>query len=466
MQRIAFFTLASTFVFGSCLAMEPDEELVGEQQEQILTGMPDVSEFPNVVAMRVVRPPDDEGDPQDDLLCTGTLVEACTVLTSAHCVYDNVEAGTVADIDLRSGAGFSDGTPLPIESIEIHRYFNPDASNVNELALIRIQDGSCPAVTPATIYDEPITDSDVERPLTLVGYGITVEATTNDGSRTKVDTPIVSVGPRHVFAGTDDVTTCAGDSGGPGFLDVVGEPELATMTVLQGGCARAVQRTRLDLYTESFLYPFIDRFSGACTFDGECVTDGCRSPDPDCDDCLWGNDVCGTGCETRDWDCDLGSFVGEACESNDDCEELGRCIAATDDETFTYCARPCDPAAASPDCPSGMECTDLGGGDGECTWLEPSPGSQGASCVSNDQCRSGICENDICVFECGDGNSCPDPFTCGPSEVSPGTMVCLGEVLEGGGGFCAVGGEVRDWLAPLLLALFGLPLITRRRRRA
>ena len=461
--RLSLASLATTLLAASCELSLDGTSDIGQREEQVLTGNPDIT-FPNVVGMYITLPPDDDDNPQDPIYCTGTLIEECTVLTSARCVNENIDADDIAGIDLRVGAGFSEGQNFPIESIELHRYFDPDAVNGNELALIRLAT-PCPAATPVTLYDSPIVAADVGRDLTLVGYGITVDSQTEGGSRTKASTPVVTVGTRHVFAGTDEVTSCEGDSGGPGFFDVTGSPQLATMTVRQGGCNDTVQRTRLDLYTASFLYPYIDRFSGPCALDDVCVTDGCRTPDPDCagNECQWGNE-CATGCETRDWDCEeLGSFAGEACESSDDCEELGRCIPATDDESFTYCSRPCVVGDANA-CPTGMQCTDLGS-TGECTWSEPSPGSQGADCVSNEQCRSNICENDICVFECGAGDSCPDPFTCGPSQVAPGTQVCLGEVFEGGGGFCSVGGDARNWLAPLCLALFGVPLITRRRRR-
>jgi hypothetical protein len=80
------------------------------------------------------------------------------------------------------------------------------------------------------------------------------------------------------------------------------------------------------------------------------------------------------------------------------------------------------------------------GGEMQCIFdpSVPSPGSQGATCDTSGACRSGICEDRICVNPCDPaGPACPDPFACGPSQVAPGQNVCRGESLTGGGGFCA-----------------------------
>lgn len=420
-----------------CLSEAP-EAAIGEETRASLGGDPD-SDFPNVCVMHVQPPPDDQGNAQDEFACTCTLVEAQTVLTSARCVNENVEEDMVEGIEIRFGTGFGDGDPFAIDGgaagITLHRYFDPAGANLNELALIRLADA--PTAEPV-VLNEDASRLATEVDLTLVGFGIRVESEAIDAVRNSITTPITTVGDDYVFAGTDDLTTCAGDSGAPGFLDAETDPVMAVMTARQDGCTRSVQRVRLDLYTESFLYPFIDRYSGACTLDGECVETGCRTPDPDCDPCLWqggGAADCEEECPTRDWDCELGSFAGEACAKDGDCEEGGRCVTAADDETFTYCSRPCGDGLAA--CPNGMECS-----EGECTWIAPSPGSPGATCSGAEACRSGVCE-------------------CGVCQVQAGAGACT----QGGGGFCAVGGgDSGSGLAPLALLALAIPLVMRRRR--
>jgi len=428
--------LVTAFALAACQA--PGDDL-GQETRASLGGSPD-TDFPNVCVMHVQPPDDDQGNPQDEFACTCTLVEAQTVLTSARCVNENLEKDMVDGIVIKFGTGFGGGTTAAIDGgaagITLHRYFDPDAANLNELALIRLAEA--PTADPVTLIDRTITDGDKLADLTLVGFGVRVESQDIDDVRNSITTPITMVGDDFVYAGTDDLTTCAGDSGAPGFLDAATDPVMAVMTARQSGCTKTVQRTRLDLYTESFLYPFIDRTSGACPLDGTCTTTGCRSPDPDCDPCLWqggGEADCEEECPTRDWDCPFGSDTGAECTKDGDCEHGGRCVVAADDDTFKYCNRPCGTALEA--CPTGMECM-----SGECAYTTPSPGSPGAACTGAEACRSGVCE-------------------CGVCQLTEGAGVCT----QGGGGFCQVGGGDGGGLAPLaLLGLLGLPLAIRRRR--
>lgn len=409
----------------------------GRESRASLGGAGD-ADFPNVCVMHILPPPDDQGQARPEFACTCTLVEARTVLTSARCVSDNVEKDMVDGIEIRFGTGFDAGDPVAIDGgkagITIHRYFDPDAG-LNDLALIRL--AADPGVAPVEQFagaSDIATDAD----LTLVGFGATLAGGDIDAVRNRITTPITTVGDDFVFAGTDDLTTCAGDSGAPGFLNADSDPVLAVVTGRQSECTKTVRRTRIDLYTESFLYPFIDRYSGPCAAGDTCTTTDCRSPDPDCDPCLWqggGEADCEEDCPTRDWDCPLGADTGAACTKDGDCEHGGRCVQAADDETFTYCDRPC--GAGLEVCPAGMECT-----DGACVYTAPSPGSPGATCSGPDACRSGVCE-------------------CGVCQVMAGA----GECGAGGGGFCQVGGDAGGGLTPLgLVGLLGLALAIGRRR--
>jgi MYXO-CTERM domain-containing protein len=412
---------------------------VGQETRASLGGTPD-TDFPNVCVMHVQPPPDDQDNPQPEFACTCTLVEAQTVLTSARCVNENLEKDMVEGITIKFGTGFAGGTAFAIDGgaagITLHRYFDPDGANLNELALIRLVEA--PTAEPVTLNDDP-ADLENGPDLTLVGFGDTEDADDIDTVRNSITTPITTVGDDFVKAGTDELTTCPGDSGAPGFLNAAVAPVMAVMTVRQDDCNSTVQRTRLDLYTESFLYPFIDLYSGPCPLDGNCTTDLCRTPDRDCPEnkCLWENDPadCEEDCPTRDWDCALGSDTGAACTKDGDCEHGGRCVVASDDETFKYCNRPCGTGLEA--CPTGMECM-----DDECVYLAPSPGSHGATCTGPDACRSGVCECGVCQVQAGDG-------------------VCT----QGGGGFCAVGGGDAPGLAALALLALGLPIAIRRRRR-
>lgn len=452
MNHICKLTIAALALAACGIDLDEEDDELGSEAAEVLGGTLDTT-HPEVCVMEITLPPGDDGQPQNPnpIRCTCTLVEAQTILTSASCVSDNVEADTIDDIVVKFGDSFSEGVEFGVTDVEFHRYFDPDIGGQFQLALIRLD--AAPGETPAEINVDGVLQTTL--PVTLIGFGEDMEGGT-PGARRANETPITSVAEKFIFAGTDEVTTCAHDSGGPVYATVDGENEVVVaMTSRQGDCGQQIQRLRLDIHADTFILPYVDRFSGACPLDDVCTTDGCRSPDPDCPEnaCAWGN-ACEEDCPTRDWDCAIGTFVGEACAANGECEEGGRCIAATDDTTFLYCSRPCTMGAEGT-CPAGMECTTGDNGD-ECTYLSPSPGSQGAACVGNADCRSDICENDICVFPCGPGGECAAPFTCGASTVADGAMVCLGEVIEGGGGFglCAAGGDSRGWLSALgVLAL-------------
>jgi hypothetical protein len=443
--------LVSLLVLAACQP-GPDTDL-GQRALPITGGQQDVT-HEAVCAMKVLLPADPQ-NPQmqrEEIWCTCTLIEERTVLTAAACVADNLEEDLLDDIDLRFGISYTEATAIAVTEGVVHRYFDADASSRYNLAMLRLE--TAPGLTPATLNERTITEADVGTDLTLVGFGTTDDQLEQFGARRSVTTPITVVDPRFVFAGTSTETSCEGDSGGPGFVDW-GEGEvLATVNVRQGRCFNNAQRTRVDPFLDTFIYPYIDRFSGACPLDTVCDDQvECRSVDPDCEPCAWDGETCAEDCPTRDWDCELGSFTGQACATSGECEEQGTCIAATDEPEFTYCASPCDPSLAVDPCPGDMFCADLGGGEGQCTHPEPSPGSQGYGCSFGGECRSGICEEQICVNECDPGGeACPGDYTCGPSTVQAGTNVCLGRVFSGGGGFCNAGAGESP-LGPLGLAL-------------
>jgi len=462
-------TLLSLMVASCQIDFEED---LGTLSQTVIGGNAlDAAEFDEVCSMAIIIPPDDEGDPRDPITCTCVLVGKdgtnAIILTSAECVDENLDANTLGDIIVTFGPFVSSGTNFNVLEVELHRYFDDDQATLYELAMVRL-DG-VPAEGTAAISTRSLTASDIGGTLTLLGFGETEDSKGDVGTLRALNVTIDVVGPLLVRAGDVDLTTCDGDSGGPGFIDNAGTAELATINVISGRCFENAARTRTDIFNDSFIFPYIDRFIGVCKVDGTCTTTGCRTPDPDCNECSWGN-TCKEDCPSRDWDCPLGSFNGDACTKDGDCEEFGRCIAADDESDFTYCAKPCDPAD-NESCKAGMECRDNGSGN-ECSWLTPSPGSQGATCSVPVECRSGICEDTICVNICQTQADCVGDFTCAPSKTMPGTMACLGQSLTGGGGFCAIApagtararDDSRSYMF-LFALLLGVAFVSRRRRK-
>ena len=472
-------------VMTSLFACQVDSDRVGTVDQPILGGDA-LTSNDAVCAMYIVLPVDDDGDAQDPIYCTGAHVAPGVVLTAAACVEENLTAGTLSDIDVRFGVSFTSGTPFGVEDVILHRYYDPDSDRQHNLALLLLD--AEPTAPVVVLNDRELSAADIPAGdvcgtadttftpdaagcVTLVGYGETGDDELDFGAQRRTVVPLTSFDPLNIFTADVAKQTCLGDSGAPAFMNFGSGPVMVAITARWGSCFGNVQRTRIDVHLNDFIYPYLDRFGDTCGLDGTtCETSCPRTPDPDCDDCSW-NDVCEEECPTRDWDCELGSFVGEACVKSGDCEKGGRCVAAADDATFMFCSLPCD-AADADSCPDNMTC-DTGDSAGECVWNTPSPGSQGYPCNLNLDCRSNICEETICVNACTPGGDpCPDPYICGPSTVEQGTNVCLGAIFSGGGGFCtpssvAMGrNQSSPWggLVALMLAVAGVFFASRRRR--
>ncbi len=436
--------------------------------------------------------PDDVGERH----CTGIQIASGFVLTASGCVADNIEGEALDGIEVRFGRDIETNPTetFGVDDAALYRYYDEGYISRAGLALLHL-DGT-PSAPSFPVSDRVVTSADMPSTnecgdldngyddqgagcVTLVGYGETADGLDDFGSLLRIVVPITTVTATSIRAETQDAMSCIGDAGGPAFLAGDGGMDLVAITSrpqdpvdpTAEACrhTKNVSRILLAAHLDDFIYPYIDRFGDTCGADDNCETSCPRTPDPDCDPCSWDGTTCDEDCTVRDWDCPLGSFAGEECVDSGDCEEGGRCVAASDDDSFLYCTLPCDPAASA--CPEGMVCDDSET-SGECVWTTPSPGSQGFACTSAAACRSGICEEQICVEPCTPGaGDCSDPYVCGPSTVQPGTDVCLGQKISGGGGFCTPSSvamrepRTTGWnaLALLGLAIGGL-LVLRRRR--
>lgn len=475
-----FLSLAASLAACQMDSGEFQEGDLGSAEQEAIGGAPAQGKdhYGAVAAITILRPSGDATSSRTEFrYCSGVLIEERTVMTAAECLYDNLEAELDAELPephldaasvvVQFGSSIGGTTEYQLDAsfdqpgiitkgLMLHRYYDPDLRGSNDIALLYLSEAPV-GVDPVALHTAAVTEADVGTLVELVGYGKndegpgTVEEFT---ARNVVATAITSVSSKRIQAGTDEATTCYADSGGPGFINFDEDPEVVSVSVIQTECSVSVNRQRVDVHVEQFLAPYIKRVSGGCDQAG------------DCDVCEF-DGVCEEDCPSRDWDCEIGSRAGEGCAADGDCEELGACIAATDDTDFLYCDKPCDVNDAA-SCPAGMSCDS----DSRCVYEGISPGSQGATCTSPGECRSGYCENNFCAFECDPAADTCDTeagFTCLPSIDNSDVDVCRTELRTGGGGFChaAAGPHLHEGARNSLLAGLGLLMVIgffRRRR--
>jgi len=444
------------------------------------------TDFESACSIRVPRPPTPTGDDRPDGKCSCVLVGEQVILTTSNCLAVNVED---SDPPLTAGIEVQfviDGPTYAVDDIALYRYYDSSVTAVDglagdgftEFAMAHLT--TSPGITPAVVNTSPLNPNFQNATVTLLGYGATTASSLDidfGNVRRGIEAPVRNLLYTHFWAGSEDSTTCPGDEGGPVFADIGGEVKLVAITQadLLSRCFDNINRMRVDTVANQFIIPYIARYqSGAdCNRNGVCAS-GCEFDDVDCDTCAWQGVAsgCDESCAPRDFDCALGSLPGFECETDSDCEFGGRCLAAEDDSTFKYCTSPCDDAGLTgpKSCSNGQTCVAAGPVGDECQYGTPSRGSQGFACVTNSDCRSDICEGDICVFECNGPGDCPAGTECLPSQVAGGTNVCrLPGGGTGGGGFCAIQNPgAKGSGAPLgfvFFAAFAAIFALRQRRR-
>ncbi len=435
---------------AGCVAGQEQPDLA-TRAEAIVGGIEDST--PGVVSTRHVM-----GE------CTGTVVGERVVLTAAHCIEDDFNnddhRGTISFGD-GGAAGFPDS--VGILRLAPHRYFDMADIRNYDIGLIRLRD---PIPDGAQIHPfnlDPL-DNLVGEQVRTVGFGYTDGvAETGAGTKRSAFFTVAAQTAFHLSFGDEDRNICQGDSGGPTFANIDGvDTVVAVSSFTSDFCMGASSVVRTDAYRD-FLIEVFDAWDGPCQHDGNCVTAGCRTPDPDCAPCGF-DAFCDSGCDTLDLDCPIVGFAGDLCDNNDGCESRV-CVGGLDDPRVEYCSGSCDPSMpADTQCdPPLTVCRDDGGG-GRCYYEGISPGAQGSPCTSETECRSGVCDPDelFCIEQCGDGfPECRDPYEC--VNVG-GVKACT----FGDGGGCAVAAghspnsRSGAWCAWLLVAM----VFAMRRRRS
>ncbi len=394
--------------------------------------------------------------------CSGTLVSPSVVLTAAHCV-DGTTAEPPATVFFGPDID-GEGPRMGATSSWYHPNWDGEPGQY-DIGLVLLDRPVAPeAVVP--LNTSPATDH-VGEECRIIGYGVNVRGTDEGVGIRRTATELIRQTQSDVFTtGSTETSICFGDSGGPVLLDIDGIEYVAGVSSYTRGenCDPPQGCTRVDLYVDSYIRPWIQEHDSACGEDGLCARTGCVD-DPDCAPC--GPDgTCTDECPLPDPDCPT-SGLGEICQADTQCAS-GLCVFWTGDTHSKFCSRECDLGAD--DCPDGMLCKTVMPFGDICYFEEPPAGVVGDRCDEPTDCGSYICDQGECVIECdlGAGQLCPADFECGSQNGVD--YYCHGIGGDEGGGCCAAAGSrgasgpTTGHFAVLALALLGL-LGARRRSR-
>jgi V8-like Glu-specific endopeptidase len=273
----------------------PPEEGV---QEPIVGGTDDTDD-PAVAGLFSHLPGQTQG-----FLCTSTLIAPRVLLTAAHCVAPS-EVGDGA-VFVAIFANALKGAPQ-LEVVETR--FDPlfDKNNITNGHDIGVAILKNPVtdVRPIPYIRQTLTQELAGNTIRLIGYGLNngfdTQGTSAGTKRTLV-TSLNSIDAVTISVGKLGSTSCSGDSGGPGLVQINGVETVVGVTsygIIY--CLSAGFYTRVDLYT-----PFIDK---AVADAGGGGGGGCT---PSCAGKQCGDDACGGQCPSQ-------------CAPGDVCTPAGQC---------------------------------------------------------------------------------------------------------------------------------------------
>ena len=254
------------------------------EPSRIVFGTPDVANTYSNVAAVIARAPSGRFFP----FCSGTLIEPTVVLTAAHCTsYFETELaplGYTLYVSFRNVIAYGSqadaattASLIPVTDAITNPDYSQRQSDVGDLGLLIL--ATAPAgITPATLptlglLDQLAAQNGLKRAtFTVVGYGVQDRVVGGGPPFFMDDNPLTR---GYAFASfmslnkgylrlsqnpsTGDAGACYGDSGGPNFLSVNGQPILVAVTITGDVPCRATNVVyRLDTVSaQTFLSTYL-----------------------------------------------------------------------------------------------------------------------------------------------------------------------------------------------------------------
>ena len=377
MRTIHFYTLLCTLL-ASCHNIENDKfsrdqsPLVGDGAEVVIGDE-------DLWAVSLTRN-------STNTFCTGTLISPSVVLTAAHCIDESDGDPTVTVYFGDDSRGT--GTRIGVDKKTLHPNWTGSLATQHDIGMVLMNFPHPDLNLPMPLNTMPLEDR-VGETYRHVGFGVH-ETSPNraDGRKRRGVTQITGLRGDTVLSGDENLSVCFGDSGGPGLVTVDEVEYVAGIHSFTNSsvCNPPNGDTRVDLFVDEFILPWIQENDPVCQEDGVCAFRGCTS-DPDCRPC-GANGECVADCDLPDPDCATSS-AGQICQATTQCLDEATCVFWEEDLSYKYCALDC---ASNSDCPENMAC-ETRGVDNLCIFQSPPPGLVGDSCALATDCGSYLCQN-------------------------------------------------------------------------